>query len=185
MGKVAIYLLMTVGLFAQYSAPQNGATPGGSAGGDLSGTFPNPTVAAIGGKTATIPQAGGTLPVVCAVVSLAGQSASIGATNLLCNGAQAPAGQYLICAEWQTTSGQSGSGTIAATFAWSTAGVAVSNGGIIASGSLTAGTIIPGTVATQSGCKSLHHDGTSQITYATTYTSTGQYDLYIALLRFQ
>ncbi len=29
----------------------------------------------------------------------------------------------------------------------------------------------------------IHHDGTTNITYQTTYTSTGQYDLYIVLKR--
>lgn len=138
--------------------------------------------------------ASNTVGTICTPVSLTGQSATITATNLLCNGTQAVAGIYRIAVFARTTSGQSGTGNINARVDWhapSGAQTADQNGssinGLLNGGasnqaltagnnSFSAGWGLEGIVA---------HDGTTHITYAVTRAATGQYDLYITLERLQ
>jgi len=181
-----LILLFACGLaLAQYTPPSGGSGNAGTVtavSGPAWFTWANATSTPTATSNVT-PVTVGTLPTICTTVALTGQSASITATNLLCNGVQAPAGVYRICDELQTTSGQSGTGAVnALTFTWVPSGSAVSYG--IQSVTLTANAVTPSTTsANVTGCKMIHHDGSAHITYATTYSATGQYDLYIVLER--
>lgn len=125
----------------------------------------------------------GSIGMICSTVSLIGQSASITTTNLLCNGAQAPAGLYKVSFEGQTTNGQSGSGNVSATVVWVNGNGGATSWSFLSGFTLTAANFSPSVAATQSGSKIIRHDGTSHITYSTTYAATGQYDFYIVLER--
>jgi hypothetical protein len=122
---------------------------------------------------------------VCGSVALAAQSTSITATNLLCNGVMAPAGVYRISATLNTTSGQSGSGNVSTIATWTAGGVGFTTGagnGLTSNLLLGAVTVSPSALAaTSGGSKVIRHDGTTHITWSTTYASTGQYDIYIIL----
>lgn len=121
---------------------------------------------------------------ICATVSLTAQSATVGPTNLLCDGAQAKEGMYRIFLAANTTSGQNGSGNIAPTMTWATAGLSLSQPLSATTMSLVAtssGVSPAPNSVTASGGRVFHHDGSAHITYTITYTSTGKYDVYICL----
>ncbi len=126
--------------------------------------------------------------IICATVSLTSQSGSITATNLQCNGAQAPAGLYMILFDNYTTSGQSGSGTVNSSFGWHNpdGAIAVTQQSLVAGNGFV--TTLNGNVNQNTNNNTLtsfsfRHDGTANITYSTTYAATGKYDLYIVLKR--
>ena len=66
--------------------------PSGAAGGDLGGTFPNPSIAKISGTLASfngVSLVGNTIPTIVAKADLTGQTTNVGATTLYA----VPAGQ--------------------------------------------------------------------------------------------
>lgn len=120
-------------------------------------------------------------------VNLTGQAASIGATNLRINGAVAPAGIYRVSAVLSVKLAQTGAGTVKLLVSWTTAGVGEGTDTGLLNGNLSLaaqGNILPLATATNftsSGSKVFRHDGTTDITYSTTYVAPGQYDLAIIL----
>jgi hypothetical protein len=102
----------------------------------------------------------------------AASGASITTTNLV---ASAPVGLYRITAYLATST--AGSGNVVTTLGWTDA-VGAKTSATPATLTMTSGTFVTGTITVQVAAS-------SNITYATAWTSTGQYNIYVVAERLQ
>jgi len=115
----------------------------------------------------------GVAPVYASIAS-SGNTSSIATTNLQCGGSVCAAGTYRVHIYTVVTT--TGSGTLGTTIGW--------NDGTAARTSATAGVATTATNFEQADVV-VRADGTNNITYATTLSSSGTYSEYVTLERLQ